>query len=1541
MRRSTMDQDPPLKKWTMKDVHLWLVTKVKVHKSCADVFYEEEVSGDNLVYYTKEDILDLGIKHGPAVKIMSYLQSMNKESQHKQDVPAYVENWTKEQVFQWLVQHVNVYGPYADRLQREDVSGDCLVHFSKQDFRDLEVKSGPATKILAELRNLKTKPEVTLKPNPDQRPAPNPTTTDLGPSQAAATKQETCDQLERKAGKTVEKECEKIQQTFQKTAGTENQQPKTWGAKKTESVVENVDQAHKSRTTAEIHDILEDLRKEDLKRFHFQLRLYRDSKHKPFSLSSLEDKDTMDTAALMTERYGSEGAFNVTKHILKEINQLDLVLQMEKSQGQQAHNFSKAVLKREANQGDKLRNLLTCGGNSLDNYDRFVVVVNKSAPEQIQHLQFLMKMKLFCVLDFNPDSECPGGLCHSYTQSRLANLHAPSQYQGQTDTVIGNLNLFKQTSWVFCNGRRNFDDDSSKELDYKDWLRKSCRHVEQLVGFICNPEVFRHGRILIIFLLLSPVDTEKDPFFDTYKCFIKHIEEESVINICESQDTYLKWRELIQDKCLYDIDKFSIYELNLSEISGTITALDPFGQPSRRLLPSSGSSAVVLTQKDVDFMMALDILCLNQCENIYDENSSEFHDLRIKVEEEFYKGGKVKWWNFYFCEKDRKKPFVKRYKFESLKKMVRAQLKDPSNVCDVINLFHNPGCGGTTLAMHVMWDLRQEVRCAVLIDNTLPKIEVAIQIRKLMQLESEKPSPVFLLVDDSKESDSINDLVNCIYKSELDSLNVSTSDAPTCKVVILNCVRSQSPKELYKKQGPVQSQYITASLTKEEQMEFEKKLKELKETHEKPENFYSFMFLKSNFDQKYVVDLARNTLENFDFSCKKDQLFAFLALLKTYEAKSEISLSLCEDFLGIKVIRWQDESVMDRMKPFSDFLIIDIGEKWGVCKIIRVLHQAIASACLEELDQSFSLKVSEITMEILLCDLFFSEGVVKDNFMFSVQQMLIERQLKQGGNDREPFSPLIDKIHNQQGRQTVQDIFAKASSRFVKSASIPQALARYLCIKVKDFPEALRWAEKAKKIVENPYTFDTIGQIHKTNLKANNQKEKQLKSQNPEDFNKNIHLAANAITTFKAAQELANAEDEPEVKGSEDELDDQPRRSYNVKGYVGVLEIIFLVFDMLGRLPFFDKSDPVKKMYLQTFLQKALPITSVFKEDNEINNRLEEIIREQESFLHTLKSEASEMFERLESYFTFIKRNSSEYDSKNRSTVSTLFREYVVLFCSKSEEMKRERQNNPRLNVQIDIEERRLLLEEKQANRFAGILQYLDKPNTKDIEWITTCYAFLQQQQQFVDKKQKTRDTTNYILSNIILYLFNPKSKLVKSHSQLSALLQRTLDDVGRWYPFPDPYYLALLLFWPSPSQENTDIRTYINSIQKSSRQRLALFPNRNAVAHFYLGKGNGLKRLISKPQLDENFTDIPRNTLAQNWRNGHIFKEKEIMKCLQRVNGTIEQGDVFANYGGLKIPVRPALIGGIRSGYSTEKVSFYVGFAIKGPLAYDIQQEK
>lgn len=163
MSHSATELPAQVEEWTKEEVHHWLTTQVQIHHEYADKLLEEDVSGEYLLYFKKKDLLDMKIKHGPAVKITSYLENLTKGSKPESQSPPYVDKWTKEQVYLWLLQYVKIFSKYAERLQEEEVSGDCLVFFKKQDFLDLDIKGGPVVKIMSELHDLNSRPEPVLK----------------------------------------------------------------------------------------------------------------------------------------------------------------------------------------------------------------------------------------------------------------------------------------------------------------------------------------------------------------------------------------------------------------------------------------------------------------------------------------------------------------------------------------------------------------------------------------------------------------------------------------------------------------------------------------------------------------------------------------------------------------------------------------------------------------------------------------------------------------------------------------------------------------------------------------------------------------------------------------------------------------------------------------------------------------------------------------------------------------------------------------------------------------------------------------------------------------------------------------------------------------------------------------------------------------------------------------------------------------------------------------------------------------------------------
>ncbi|XP_036426894.1 sterile alpha motif domain-containing protein 9-like isoform X2 [Colossoma macropomum] len=1403
-----------------------------------------------------------------------------------------IEKWTKEHVQAWLCKTVQVKQKYADMFVKQEISGECLLCFEKQDIVDMGIEYGPAVKIWSQLKKQKALSNT-----------------------AASCKQK----KQRQTSSTPEADAST------KTVSPPQRHP--------------IQRAERDNQMPSIFTLLlhclEDLTDEDFKKFRRYLKEPILNECNTIPTCQLENKERTNIADLIIEYHGEENALKITVCILKKLPRNDLVESLTKNvdQLQVSTTDSKREVKRETNQGEKLKNLLTCGASTLGHYSHFIIIMNKSDPDQLEHLQFLCKLNLFCVLDFDPSSNT-NGTCKLYRESRHANLHFPDLFQGEPSAVIKNLNLYNQTSWVFCNGRLDVNSESNRHLDYQSWLRITHREIEQMVSFIYRPEVLPGRRCLVIFLLLSTVQSEKDPIFDTFMTFHRQCGgEENIIHICKNEHTFEKWQNLIQKKYEFDLNKQSIYELDLSQVNGLIMKLGPHSQPCEKLLPSAGSSYVILQQKDADRMTTLDILCANECDNVQVENSSEFQNLKLEVEEEFYRGGEVKWLNFYFSEKQKAKPFIKRDKYEAVMTMVTSQIKRPKSTCVLVNLFHHPGCGGTTLAKHVMWDLRNQLRCAVLKDSSSDD-QVASQIMDLMKHgKSDEPpqTPVLLLVDDSKDTEAAEKLKNCIRR-KLDENCVTKHEKCTSSlVIILNCVRTHFPKDQYKC-CETQSQYITAELTKKEQDDFEEKLQELRENHKRPENFYSFMIMKSNFDKRYVKNVVCNILKDLDIDTKQAQLLSIMALLNSYIPDSHISQSVCEDFLGMKPLLWGKETVLERMEPYSNLLIGSKGGQYGEYSAIRILHHDIACACLEELDLTYNIKRSDITMDLLHCDLFFKTGLGKDALILSIQRMLIERQRNVKNERDTQFSLLIEKIHKDEGRQKVQDIFMKASSRYETSASIPQALARYLYLYDRDFSQALDWAENATKITENPFTVDTIGQIHKNHLKYKIQQEKEQEMPHtPEYLDAYLELAKKAINAFQRAQKLAKTEYEP--------YEDYhlAKDSYNQSADMGVIETALIVFEMISSLPFFEGEDPLTKRYLQSFLKGSIPITNVYFEDNVINLKYVDVLKKHEQFVHGLKKQAKTSFEFLDSYFTYLKSRKfeEELDHRCRRKVSEYFKEYISVFCSEAE-WSQEQAGKRFLRENMDNEARQMFLEEQKADTFAGLLQHLEKESAETMEKITECYTFLHQRLKSRNPKFKT----NFILSNLILHFIKPKSKCTMREQDLIHLLKEMMQEIGLQYSSPEPYYLALLLLWPCSSTPDIDknILLYVRAIRSSFHRQLPhSLRRRGAISYFLLGNKSGLEKLVPKAKLYDSKDPKESNRL---WQSGEIFTLEDIKDRLHRVYGTVEQGEVYFEHTKHKIPVHPALLGAVRTGFSTERVSFYLGFSMTGPLAYDIRYE-
>ncbi|CAJ1053394.1 Hypothetical predicted protein [Xyrichtys novacula] len=1204
----------------------------------------------------------------------------------------------------------------------------------------------------------------------------------------------------------------------------------------------------------------------------------------------------------------------------------------------------------QGNQGQRLKQLITRGREAFENSIQVILVTDKCHPDQLEHLDFLKEMKLFAVLEFDPESDV-NGTCSFYRRDHVGNLHFPRMYdtQDSVTTTIQKLNLFHQTSWVFCNGQVNEESETDKPLTPSEWLKKRSGEINNVVSFLFKPDLLSKDRLLVIIILHSAVDMDiSSPILEAFCAIYRTLEGfDNMLCICKDSSVFGRWRQLVEFRCKEDITSKCIFALSLNEISSTIKKLkEPQTQSSRRFLPSIGSSSVLLTKKDEELMTVLDILCENECENTEIETQESFEKFKIKTEEDFYRGGQVTWWNFYLSEKDRL-PFISRDKYSELYDLI-TPVDGYTNPCVIINLFHHPGCGGTTLAMHVLWNLRRKFRCAVVKNNTATNQEIAAQVINLLTYGKQEQSsymPVLLLVDNW---DDVEDLKQCI-------LNVASvkKQHNQLVVIVLNCERTRFPDES-SRNSRTANVLITNKLSIKEQSLFTEKFEQLKDNHKKPETFYAFMIMTNNFSEDYIKNVVSNIVADLDVSTQEGRLFSFLALLNTYVNGSYMSLSLCEELVGIRNTFWKQDTLDVKMNPYSTLMITFTVDEHGSYQAVRLLHQMIASKCLEVLTLRHNMSRSEIIVDLLHCDKLYKSCMGKDFLVQTIQSMLVTRQRKEQGDEKDTFfSPLVEDIDEREGSDNIKDVLEKATCRFDKSATLPQALARYFCLREKDFKSALKWALDARNKKSNSYIADTVGQVYKGHLKKEIEAPEQL---TPEALDECLKLANSAVDAFRDSQELAKKDDFLDAY----EMHHKKRqKSYNTSGYAGEIDVIMILLDGITELPAFSSHDRHKRDKILQFLKGQHPVSSLNDSSNPTFDRFVAVLADHERFLTSLMPRLKEIFNYFESYFTYLKPRSLEKetaDERNKRKVSEYFRKYMQIFRISVEEKASEKASKPNLSMGQEIVDQRCYLEIKRADSFAGLLQHLNDKSPAEMEHILRKWQFIFENSQ----STSVSDTVNFILANIVLHSLKPSSTLLKRYEVLVSLLNEALQKEGTHSRLTEMYYLSMLLMWPLKDKRLESLATYrniglyITSAKKSFHRRYShMFPSRSAIAHFFLGRSSGLRQIVSKAKLDQILMQVSRQQASCNgqnsqqrklhvlWQSGEAWNQPEIQKKLLRIEGQSEQGEIYVNYGGaLKMQVRPVYLGDIRSGYSREKLSFYLGFTMEGPVAYNIKYE-
>lgn len=726
--------------------------------------------------------------------------------------------------------------------------------------------------------------------------------------------------------------------------------------------------------------------------------------------------------------------------------------------------------------------------------------------------------------------------------------------------------------WLYCNGNQ---DHKTTKMDIKDYRKQRIQGVNEMLQ--ATMKAFG-TRALFIFLIFERLLTTDPLYFFAEDIILKQNQRPVIIsdkdeNIEEVKQKCSVFVDRSELKTIFH-SGFSWNEV-CDELS-TVFRRDP---DTACKLPNSSNGSVTMSNKE-KFDLGLndiELLSGDECSLEIRKLSEEKQIQKEKEEREnFYKGIDATWWNFFFKTHVCERTILTEYTED-----IQAKLTNGKKRLEMVQILHQPGSGGTTLGKHILWNFSQfknssinKYRCCIV--NNITKGETACQITKLRSFRensSEEADPVIVLLDNKTEDllkHFTNDLDAQAYKN-------GSSKKVFCVVIILsrcsiNTVAERGKKVLRHELTPQENSWFRQT--------HEIQLKAFGEAHVK--SLISFNVMKENFDKSYIEKTTAeimnglfkceqtvlqhlSLLNYFDlFECPVpasvfddlmgvDRLSSFKSykiseLLKSKKPiglvtvnalpipksrrtwNTEVSES-CSLLLKDRYLEDHQTTDVSKFKPKAKTTFLSVrSQTLNYQQGVMIVSPLVALAILKRIQKLTGKSVTVLVTELLdfakaqktkigvgdhaaeyftqvVCSLFKTRethGDIKSNFSKLVASL------------SEGTCELADQVGNKD--ENTLSIMEKCC-RELDDPYVGQQLARFYYKKLHRFDDAENEIRLSiKKVEQNPYLYDTLGQIFKEKLKNDIDK---LNLASKENVARLLTSALEAMKAFTKSQSLA------------------------------------------------------------------------------------------------------------------------------------------------------------------------------------------------------------------------------------------------------------------------------------------------------------------------------------------------------------------------------------------------------------------------------------
>lgn len=1173
--------------------------------------------------------------------------------------------------------------------------------------------------------------------------------------------------------------------------------------------------------------------------------------------------------------------------------------------------------------GRKLTVLMTSGKKFMENEKWFILVTNKFKPDDLCNIDWLLNMKLFCVFDFDPDSKV-SGLCSKYLQHHAANMHFLQSYRISGGASIkeftSHLHLFEQTSWIFCNGRTDFKGNETP-CDEMTWIKKKMTLLRESVSLICK-QILPKGAFQVIFLLTSPVEK---PFLHTFYEFFTDMEgHEDITCICESEKNFQKWQSFAEGSCGKEtVNNSSVVGMKMSHINATLQHVQPVKACASKHLPVFVKGTCILETHLEEQMYSLEILMVDHC----DETSKDFIDEeKTNIENQFYRGGKVTWLHFWLAEQKYIGEVIERDAYHESSKLLKDALKsNPDQTpVNIINIYHHPGSGGSTVARQVLWNNRKDLRCAVVKPSHVAAVvaQHAVELREYEEKDPQSCLPVLLLIEDS-DTEYLYDLRN-----ELEvAINTKQIQHGTVCFILLSCRRSNDPERRCK-ESPLQNVSVTHKLSEQEKRKLAGKREALEERY-KTQFILTFVLMSEGFAEDYIKQFVTHVLQGIDHQSLDTRLILYVALLNTYVQNSFISQSHCEALLPLTIYleRFRQHEFESKLSEQAKLVFLHLRDDRTHIKSIRIIHPLVAKEILQQLLGTQQTQ-SSLAMKLLCEDVLFEHRFGREEYLSFLRHLFLRRSRISKGDEYDSFfSPLIEHVRENEKRpDKAMELLKEAFERFNKDPFFAQQLAR-LHYTYEKFEEAKHWAETAaKQLPNNSYILDTKGQVYRKWFQA------KCKAIDNDNIPKTAQNTADAVETALKALECFQECEKAAVAEME---------NTNTSGFFSEVDVGCSLLKLISSLQVFahgsnGHSECMKYLltdYVPEEVQDAWePFHGRLKNLHKTMLDALEWISEDLSFFQTDigadEEETPESHElKISHPLTWLAKKSSEYGKYFSEAHSAALLEHGQIVPEK-----------------LTSFQKRMIIFYLGGGNVTSILSKLTEQReaVRLLESILSLYP-----NNPIKAKFCQRDIVNYIATHISLNCLSPQNQKVAPLKELQELCRQFPSDKKKC--LASALFLLTLLFWPEDHDTDHEkeikyeiVQSAVEHLEKGYWTKMKDIPQRKRriYTHFFLGNGNGLDKFVHKRKFETITKGFSVSEKRMKWFRGQALKIPAIAGMLKHVSGWTEDGVVYLEGPKKKkFSILPLYIPSVP--HSNENITFYLGFTFRGPVACNIVVKK